>query len=714
MNKKLFLSIFLFVLASSVFAQNKQLTIEDAIWNVWFDLAPEDLDQVQWRGNSNDYYVFIEDWAVIKQGNIKNEDIITLCSLDDVNETFQTANYIRYFYDIHWLNNDAFYQIFGNHVYVYDVNQKKILENYILPSDAENIFYNADNKFVVYTIANNIELIKNDGTVVKVTDETDPGVVCGSDYTHRQEFGIDKGIFLSPNGNYFAFYRKDQTMVADYPLIDYTTFPATLINIKYPMAGQTSEEVTLGVYNIADNSTTFLKTGLPKDQYLTAITWGSSEKYIYVGVLNRDQNHLKFNKYDAKTGDFVKTLFEETDDKYVEPEHPAIFLPKTQNQFLWYSERDGYNQFYLYDTDGNLIKQITKGAWVITDFYGFSDDEKFIYIQSTAECAIQRHIYKINMANGKMDMLTQVHGTHVADFTADKKYFINKFSNTETPNVIDIIDNKGKVVKELISAVNPLADYKLANMKIGIMKSADGVTDLYYQMVTPPDFDSTIKYPVVVYVYGGPHAQLVTDEWLSGGLWNYYMAQKGYIMFTVDNRGSADRGRDFENVIHRQVGVAEMADQMEGIKFLKSKSYVDADRIGVHGWSYGGFMTTSLICDNPDVFKVAVAGGPVIDWKYYEVMYGERYMDTPQDNPDGYANASLLTKIVNLKGKLLIIHGGIDPTVVPQNSHDLLLKSQAAGVQVDFYEYPNSEHNVRGQQRIHLMQKVTQYFDDYL
>ena len=713
MNKKLFLSIFLFVLASSVFAQNKQLTIEDAIGNVGFDLAPQDLDQIQWKGNSNDY-VFVEDWAVIKQGNINNDDIVTLCSLDDVNETFQTANNIKYFYDIHWLNDDAFYQIFSNHVYVYDVNQKKILEDYLLPSAAENIFYNADNKYVVYTVANNIELMKSDGTIVKITDETDPGIVCGSDYTHRQEFGIDKGIFISPDGNYFAFYRKDETMVADYPLIDYTTFPASLKSIKYPMAGQTSEEVTLGIYNFADNSTTFLKTGLPKDHYLTAITWEPSEKYIYVGILNRDQNHLKFNKYDANTGDFVKTLFEETDDKYVEPEHPAIFLPKTQNQFLWYSERDGYNQFYLYDTDGNLIKQVTKGAWVITDFYGFSDDEKFIYIQSTAECAIQRHIYKINMDNGKMNMLTTTHGTHVADFTADKKYFINKFSNTDVPNVINIKDNKGKVTKELVNAENPLADYKLANSKIGIIKSADGVTDLYYQMVTPPDFDSTKKYPVVIYVYGGPHAQLVTDEWLPSGLWNYYMAQKGYIMFTVDNRGSANRGRAFEDVIYRQVGVAEMADQMEGVKFLKSKSYVDTNRIGVHGWSYGGFMTTSLICDNPDVFKVAVAGGPVIDWKYYEVMYGERYMDTPQDNPDGYANASLLTKIVNLQGKLLIIHGGVDPVVVPQNSRDLLLKSQAAGVQVDFYEYPNSEHNVRGKQRIHLMQKVTQYFDDYL
>lgn len=710
-KKILFVAVFALMFLSS-FAQNKQLTIEDAIYNVWFDYAPEDLDQIQWKGNSYNF-VFVEGYSVIKQGNLKDDDYKSICNLQDVNDGLVSSP-INYFYDLHWLDNDRFYQVYNSLVYVYDTKKEEVSEKYLLLSAAENIAYSPHAQKVAYTVGNNIELTDGSNNVVKVTNETDEGIVCGSDYTHRQEFGIDKGIFWSPKGNYIAFYRKDESMVADYPLVDYTTFPASLKNIKYPMAGQTSEEVTLGVYNINDKSTVYLKTGLPKDQYLTAITWDPSEEFIYVGVLNRDQNHLKYNKYDAKTGDFVKTLFEEKDPKYVEPEHPAIFLPNTTNQFLWYSERDGYNHFYLYDTDGNLIRQVTKGAWVITDFYGFSDDEKLIYIQSTAECGIQRHVYKIDMKSGKMDMLTSVHGTHDVTFTSDKKYFINKFSNYETPNIINIKDNKGKTKKELINADNPLADFNLGNIKIGMIKSADGVTDLYYQMVTPPDFDSTKKYPVVVYVYGGPHAQLVTDTWLTGGLWNYYMAQKGYIMFTVDNRGSADRGRDFENVIHRQVGTAEMADQMEGIKFLKSKPYVDADRIGVHGWSYGGFMTTSLICDYPDVFKVAVAGGPVIDWKYYEVMYGERYMDTPQDNPDGYANNSLLTKIANLQGKLLVIHGGIDPVVVPQNSRDLLLHAQAANVQVDFYEYPNSEHNVRGRGRIHLMEKVTQYFDDYL
>jgi len=625
--KKLFFSLFLVALFSTTFAQTKQLTIEDAIWNVWFDYAPEDLNQIQWKGNSNDY-VFIENWTSLKQGNLNNDNITTLCNIYDVNKHLGNDT-IRYFNDIHWLDDDKFYQNYASMVYVYDTKQQIVTEKYILPATAEHVFYHNDAKKVAFTNANNVELLDNDYNTTKITTETNEYVVCGSDYTHRQEFGIDKGIFWSPQGNYIAFYRKDETMVADYPNIDYTTFPATLINIKYPMAGQTSEEVTLGVYNINEKSTVFLKTGLPKDQYLTAITWGPEEQYIYVGILNRDQNHLKFNKYDAETGNFVQTLFEETNDKYVEPEHPAIFLPQTKNQFLWYSERDGYNHFYLYDTDGNLIRQITKGAWVITDFYGFSDDEKYIYIQSTAECSIQRHIYKIKIKTGKMDMLTEVHGTHYATFSSNKDFFINQYSNTEIPNIINIKNKRGKVEKELVNSNNPLTDFNLGNMDIGTIKSADGVTDLYYRMITPPDFDETKKYPVIVYVYGGPHAQMIADEWITGGLWNFFMAQKGYIMFTVDNRGSAYRGRDFENVIHRQVGVAEMADQMEGIKFLTSKPYVDADRIGVHGWSYGGFMTTSLICDKPDVFKVGVAGGPVIDWKYYEVMYGERYMDTP-------------------------------------------------------------------------------------
>ncbi|MBN2893726.1 MAG: DPP IV N-terminal domain-containing protein [Bacteroidales bacterium] len=704
------------LLSTLSFSQTKELTMEDAVWNQWFSLYPEDLSQIQWKGDSYQY-TYIEDWSTIYVADIKDDKPEKLLTLFDVNKKLiaNGLKEIKYFNDIQWLDNDKFLQIYGDFAYIYDTKKNEIVTSFDAYEGADQMFYSKEANAIAFTNGNDLYMLDSKRKLTKVASDIEEDISFGSDYVHRQEFGIDRGIFWSPKGNLIAFYRKDESMVADYPVIDFTTFPASVANIKYPMTGQTSEEVTLGVYDISTRTIKYMKTEGPKDQYLTSITWDPTEKFIYIGVLNRDQNHLQFNKYDVYNGNFVQTLFEEKSDKYVEPEHPAIFLPKTKNQFLWYSERDGYNHLYLYDTDGKLIRQVTKGAWVVTDFYGFSENESKIYIQSTAECGIQRHIYEVDMYKGNLDILTQEHGTHNAVFTTDKKYFINKYSSTDVSNVIDVHNNKGKVESKLLISKNTLKDYKLGEMKIGMIKAADGETDLYYRLITPPDLDKTKKYPVIIYVYGGPHAQLVTDSWLGGvSLWQFYMAQRGYVMFTIDNRGSADRGRDFENVIFRQCGVEEMKDQMEGIKFLGTLPYVDENRIGVHGWSYGGFMTTSLITTYPDVFKVAVAGGPVVDWKYYEVMYGERYMDTPETNPEGFESTSLLNKIEKLKGKLLVIHGGVDPVVVPQNSMDLLLKSQQLGVQIDFYTYPNSEHNVRGRERIHLMQKVTDYFDTYL
>ena len=703
-------------MSTAVFSQDKNLTMEDAIWNRWFSLSPENFDQIQWQGDSYQY-TYIDNWRTIYSADYNSSEPTKLCTTYDVNKQLIANNLtqISYFDDLQWLDKDKFLQIVSSFAYIYDTKENSIITSFTMPEGVEDVFYNEKANAVAFNLGNDLYMLNSKRIKTKIVSSFDEEIVFGNAYTHRQEFGIDKGIFWSPDGNYIAFYKKDESMVTDYPLIDYTTFPATVNNIKYPMMGQTSEEVTLGIYDVNSERIIYVKTDGPKDQYLTSITWDPTENYIYIGVLNRDQNHLKFNKYDAKTGNFVKTLFEEKHPKYVEPVNPAIFLPKTKNQFLWYSFRDGYNHLYLYNTEGDLINQVTKGAWVVTDFYGFSENEKEIYVQTTAECAIQRHIYKINIKEGDLELLTVEHGTHRAIFSSDMKYFIDNYSSTDVANVVNIVNNNGKIKLKLIAAKNPLKDYKMGEMKIRKITAADDKTELYYRIITPPDFDESKKYPVIIYVYGGPHAQMITDSWLGGAdLWQFYMAQKGYVLFTIDNRGSSNRGMEFENVVFRNLGVEEAKDQMKGVEYLKSLPYIDQDRIGVHGWSYGGFMTNTLMCDYPDEFKVGVAGGPVIDWKYYEVMSGERYMDTPQNNTKGFENASILNKIENLRGKLLIIHGGIDPVVVPQNSQDLLLKSQELNIQVDFYSYPNSEHNVRGKGRIHLMQKVTDYFDTYL
>jgi dipeptidyl-peptidase-4 len=422
---------------------------------------------------------------------------------------------------------------------------------------------------------------------------------------------------------------------------------------------------------------------------------------------------MKLNRYNVANGALDFTLFEEKNEKYVEPYHPLLFIDNKPDRFVYQSRNQGYNHAYLYSADGQLIKPVTEGDWEITDVVYL--DKHSLYYMATKESPIERHLYRTDLKNGKTLKLTQVQGTHSVLFNAEAKLFIDTWSNIKTPKVIDVVSVKGTNVRTVIKSANPLAAYKIPEMKIGSLKAADGVTDLYYRIIKPVDFDSTQKYPAIVYVYGGPHAQLVNNRWLGGArLWEYYMAQNGYVLFILDNRGSANRGLEFENVIHRQCGVNEMKDQMKGIKQLESLGFVDMNRIGVHGWSYGGFMTTSLMVNYPDVFKVGVAGGPVIDWKYYEVMYGERYMDSPDENSEGYMFTSLLPRAKDLKGKLLIIHGGVDPTVVWQHSQLFLSECIKNQVPIDYFVYPEAEHNVRGFDRIHLMQKVTNYFDDYL
>lgn len=721
--KRFFIIIAFHLLILQLVGQEKMLTIKDAVIGQWTNLAPESLDNLQWRPGTEGEYSYIKTErkgiATINQEIIiaKNGKLIESHKMKNINKVLVSNEMteINYLYGFKWNGKDAILLQNEKQLVVYNLKNATIKTKIKCNEKAENITFSKEANAAAYTIDNNLYFANNKGEVTQITNEANKGIVCGSDYVHRQEFGINKGIFWSPKGTNIAFYRKDETMVAEYPIVDITTPIAETDNIRYPMAGQKSEEVTLGVYNLKTGKTIYLKTGEPKEQYLTCVTWEPNEKYIYIAVLNRDQNHAKLNKYDASTGDLVKTLFEEKHEKYVEPEHPLMFLDKSPGKFLWYSERDGYNHLYLYDTDGKLIKQVTKGQWVVTDYLGTDAKERNIIIQATAENPLERHIYSVSLRNGKMKKLTKNAGTHNATLNDSKNLLLDDYSSTDVPHVDQIIDLKGKQISELEKAENPLADYKPVDMKIDKLKSADGKTDLYYRIIKPADFDPNKKYPAVLYVYGGPHAQLVSNEWLGGGrMWQYYFAQQGYVVITLDNRGTANRGLEFENVIFRNCGVNEMADQLKAVDLLKSMDFVDNDRIGIYGWSYGGFMTISLMVNNPGLFKAGVAGGPVIDWKFYEVMYGERYMDTPQTNPKGFEKASLLTKASKLEDKLLIIHGAIDPVVVWQNSLSFIRECIKNKVQVDYFVYPRAEHNVRGYDRMHLKEKIFNYFEDYL
>ena len=538
---------------------------------------------------------------------------------------------------------------------------------------------------------------------------------------HRNEWGIDGGLFWSPDGKLLAYYRMDQSMVTDYPEVnipevdDSTHRIATPAPEKYPMAGQASHKVTILVYNTASGRSVQLQAGDPTDRYFTNVAWSPDSKTIYVFELNRDQNDCRLVSYDASTGGKIAELYRETDPKYVEPLHPIVFLPWNADQFILQSQKDGYNHLYLMDKSGHEIKQLTSGKWVVEQLVGFNPQHQSVVIASNELNPLQRNLFAVDLNTGRRTLLGSDTGWHTPALSASGRYLVDKYQAPDVPRHIDIVnvDNGRKLA--YYDAPDPWAGYTVPTYECGTIKAADGVTPLYYRMVKPAHFDPAKKYPTVVYVYGGPHAHNVDAGWhWRSRSWETYMAQRGYVLFILDNRGSENRGRDFEQVTYRQLGQEEMKDQMKGVEFLRTLPYVDTTRLGVHGWSFGGFMTISLMTNYPDVFKVGVAGGPVIDWKWYEVMYGERYMDTPQSNPEGYAKTSLLPKAKDLKGKLQIIIGYNDPTVVPQHALTFLKAGIEAGTQPDFFTYPGQGHNMRGHQSVHLHERITQYFDDYL
>lgn len=696
-------------------AQNKLLTIQEAVLKGRTTLAPKRLQGLSFVKNSNQFS-FIDN-NTIKLGDQQSGKIKELLSLKELNAQLKssTKDTLAALTSITWKNGNQFYFTNKKGELLYTIDKKTISESdkHAEPTELES--YEKETITGAYTYCKDFNLfVSKNGKDTQVTTDGSINIVYTGKNVHQNEFGITKGTFWSPKGNYLAFYRMDQTDVTDYPIIDWTTHPAKNKNIKYPMAGNQSHYVTLGIYNVNSNSTVYIKTGNEKEQYLTNVSWSPDEKHVYIAILNRAQNHMKLNEYDVATGNFVHTLFEEKNEKYVEPLHSMLFLKNNSNQFVWQSRRDGYNHFYLYNSNGTLVKQLTKGKWEVKQENGFDAKGDRLFFHANEQSPINQDFYSVNIKTAEIKRLTYGNGFHTCMLDEKGNYFIDNFTNVTTPREYNIIHTVSKKAKNIFKAENPVKDYKLGTWNLFTLKNNEG-TDLYARIVKPVDFDSTKKYPVIVYLYNGPHSQLVTNTWMAGSeLWYQYMAQKGFIVFTLDGRGTDNRGADFSQATHRQLGTKEMEDQLKGVEYLKTLSYVDASRIGVHGWSFGGFMTTSLMTRTPDVFKVGVAGGPVIDWTYYEIMYTERYMDSPQENKEGYDKNNLLNYVDKLKGKLLMIHGAQDPVVVLQHSVLYQKKAVDKGIQLDYYLYPGHEHNVLGKDRAHLMEKITNYFIENL
>lgn len=715
--RKYSLLIPLFVCSLSVLAQNKLLTLEDALVRNRSALAPENLRQLQFLYGTEDYVYLkrIDNKDVWVRGNFKSVTEQNFLSLEDLNQKLKAAG-------LDAVTAMPLIQFYRSPEWIFTVNGSKLALNPTTNQVRVIINKNITNKEVVeesnagyVAYVEDYNLFVSDGKDAKqVTDDGSRDIVYASS-VHRDEFGIMKGTFWSNNGKQLAFYRMDQSMVADYPIINWTTTPATVDLIKYPMAGDKSHHVTVGVYNAETQSTIYLNTGEPAEQYLTNIAWSPDDKYIFIAVVNREQNDMKLNQYDASTGAFIKTLFEEKDEKYVEPLVPMLFVKNNSSQFIWQSNRDGWNHLYLYDINGKLLKQLTKGNWEVTDVKGFDAKAENLFYTSTEESPVTRNLYKLNFKTGSVTRITQTPGNHITQISTSGNTVLDNFSTTDVARSIRLVDVKSLKNKTMFNVANPLADYSLGRMNIFTIANKSG-TPLYCRLFKPVNFDSTKKYPVIVYWYGGPHVQMIMNSWNGGAgdYWFQYMAERGYVVFSIDPRGSDNRGKEFEQAIFRHAGDAQMEDLMSGVNYLHNLSYVDKNRMGLFGWSYGGFMTIDFMLNHPGVFKTAVAGGPVVDWRYYEIMYGERYMDTPKENPEGYAATDLTKKVQNLKGKLLLIHGLQDPVVVQQHSVRFVRAAIDKNVQVDYMIYPGHEHNVIGKDRAHLYQKVSDYLMENL
>lgn len=686
-------------------AQDKMLTMEDAV--LGYELRPE-TRYIQWQGD-RDVMTYTEGTDLVAEDVVKGGKKV-LMTVEELNQLL--AADLKGWPLYGWLNAETLVITRKGNRYEIDVAGKRVIRTLPLPKNGGNITYNGFNAFA-FTRDNNLYYSDERGNEYAVTKDSDPNIVNGQTIS-RNEMGISNGIFWSPDGKKLAFYRKDESAVSSFPLLDITTRTGSLREIKYPMAGMPSEQVSLGVYDLASERTVFMDvTDFGREQYLTNITWNPASDVIYIQVVDRDQKHVRLNKYSAVTGKYLGTVLEEQNDRWVEPSNALVFLKNDPSGFIYRTDnRDGFRNLYLCDTEGKSVRRLTDTD---ADVEYVAQDGRFVYYTSAEVSPVENHLFRVDLKSGKKSRLTDAEGWHSPVVSPNGRYFVDSYSSLNVPRVIAVRQTDGKIVRELMRAENPTKDYNFGEISMGTVKSADGRFDNYYRLIKPIGFDPSKKYPVIVYVYGGPHSQMVKNTWQAElRRWEMYMAQQGYVVYVMDNRGTSNRGADFEKAIYGLCGQAEMADQMKGIEFLKSQPWVDADRIGVHGWSYGGFMTISLITNYPEVFKVGVAGGPVIDWKWYEVMYGERYMDTPQRNPEGYAKVSLINKAKDLKGKLLICQGAIDNTVLWQHSLNFIRECIKNQVQVDYFPYPCAEHNVFGRDRIHLMQKVTDYFDDYL
>lgn len=699
---RLYLITVLFVFCAAGYGQNR-LEL-DSLFEDKYKTAI--LDSIQWqKGTSN--FTYIRNGKLYLQTNKsgKEKEVVTLDELRKI-----TSHDYTQFPSYAWRDANTLILKSSSFYAVIDMKTEKMLTGLPIDSGAVNISI-SKNGNIAYSLDSALIVIDSSGKKT-IVDDAGPNI-CSGCIPYRSEFGTDNAITWSPSGNKLLFYRVNQNSVTILPLID--SAGKAKHYIHYPFAGEEIGSSEIGIYSVSDKSLTYLKTDKENGRYLTNAVWSPAESSVYISVLNREQNNIQLKEYDAITGDYSRIVLKESNKKYIDLQYPSILL-RTKPEFLWLSSKSGHNHLYHYDAEGLLLSQLTNGDWDITQILGLDTKEENVYFTGTRPSdPTGRYIYRANLISLQVQCLTEEPGTHIGYINYDNGLIVDFSTSYTVPAKYSIIDNKGKSIRIVTEVPSPFKFIDLPVIEQGTLRADDGNTDLYYNIYKPADFDSEKLYPVIFYVYGGPHVQLVRNRWMGGsGMIPFFLAQEGFIVFVLDNRGSCGRGAAFEQSTFLKLGQIELQDQLAGLKHLSHLSFVDEKRIGVWGWSYGGFMALNMAVNAPGKFKAVLAGAPVTNWARYEAMYTERYMGVPSKNIEGYAWSNIIAKAGQLESTVLVISGDNDTVTVPVQHKEFYEAAAAEGKKVRLETVSEQSHKFSGNARKDLANEIITFFKENL
>lgn len=705
------------LLPFAAFAQNKKITFDDI-----YKLGTFRPELVAGFHSMNDgrFYMEMSDKGLLRNNFITGQTIDTLIAASDVRDE---QGKVLSLDDVEWNADEKKTLIFVDREHIYRRSTKAIVYAYDLQTkksvkvDEEKILhatYSPDGSKVAFVKTNNLyfkDLASGKTTQITTDGEWNKIINGNADWVYEEEFEFTRAFDWSKNGTYIAYYKFNESKVPEYSMTMYKGLYPTQYTFKYPKAGEPNSTIETHIFNVQTGADVKVDIGSDTDIYIPRIKWTQDDSKLGVAWMNRLQNHLKWLSADASTGS-TTTFYDETNKYYVEVNDDLSFLNDGKH-FITTSEKDGYKQIYLYNMDGTLASQLTKGKYDIDNILGIDEKKKTVYYRAAFNTPMDRQLFAVSYDKSSAPMqITKGAGTHNVDMNSDYTYYVDNFSDINTPPVVAIYDIKGKLIKTLKDNKklrNTIADYSMGKAEFIRVPNTKGDT-LNGWMLKPKDFDAQKKYPVLFCNYGGPGSQQVVNRWGAASMWHQYLGQNGYIIVSVDNTGTGFRGEEFKKKTYLQMGKLEIEDQIDAAKYLGTLGYIDKSRIGHWGWSYGGFMSSLAITKGADVFKAAVAVAPVTNWRYYDNIYTERFMRTPQENARGYDDNSPINFTDKIKGKFLIIHGTGDDNVHFQNSVMMVDKMIQNNVQFESAYYPNKTHSISGgNTTYHIFRRMTDF-----